>query len=279
MIKRLLKGGLLACAGLLSVFFTYVPPAGATLTITPTLVVIQGRDRYGDVSLVNSDDKPMTYDISWNYSKMEEGTGLYKNVETSLTEFDLPKHLVISPRRVTLPPNGVQRIRLGLRLNGEPPAPGDYRAHLLMQGANQQKAPETKGTEKDPSQPSKAKVGVSINVGFSIPIIYRVGESTDVIEIGAVKTQVTDKGKIEAVIPITKTKSTFGSLGSLMIYHNDQVVGQVRNANIFPEISSRTFKVGLTTDKLVGGSLKIVYENFDNKNKQILAEKTVPIGQ
>lgn len=278
MIKRVLKYGVIACAGIASAFITLVPSANANLTITPTLVVIQGRERFGDVNLVNSDKDPMTYEIAWNYSKMEEGTGLYQDQPTSLTEFDLPKHLVISPRRVTLAPNAVQKIRLGLRLNGEQPPPGDYRGHLLLQGAQRNPAPGPE-EKKDPGQPSKATVGVSINVGFSIPVVYRVGESTDKIEIGKVTTAISKNGRIEVSVPITKTKSAYGAMGALIIYHNDEMIGQVKNANIFPEISSRIFKVGLTKDKLAGGSLKIVYESFDKKKKEILAEKTVPIGK
>ncbi len=275
-MKRFLKYSILACAGLISAFITFVPSADASLTITPTLVVIQGRDRFGDVSLVNPDKEAMTYDIGWSYTKMEEETGLYKNQDVSTTEFDLPKHLVISPRRVTLPPNSVQRIRLGLRLNGEPPAPGDYRGHLVMQGVTKAPVPEVE-TKKDATQPSKTTVGVSINVGFSIPVVYRVGESTDKIDIGTVTTSVKN-GRIQLAIPVTKTKSTFGAMGALMVYYNDEMIGQVKNANIFPEISSRTFNVGLSKDKLSGGSLKIIYESFDKKKKEILAEKTVPVG-
>jgi P pilus assembly chaperone PapD len=246
--------------------------ANADLTITPTLVLIEGRSRFSDISVVNSGEVPATYQLDWVYYQMEESTGFYKKIDKSLTEFDLPAHLALTPKRMTLSGSTVQKIRMGLRLKGEPPPPGDYRAHLhiqeapleVAQGANPQKG---------------ASVGVKVNVGFTIPVVYRVGQSDATAQIGNVTTQINQNGKIEVSIPVTKSGGNFGLLGNMSIYYDGKVVGQVKNANIFSEAKNRTFKVPLNVDKLSGGELRIVYRDFNAKKNLIFAEKKVPISR
>lgn len=279
MKRNILKNGLLTCAAIAAAFVGGVPAANAGLTVAPTIAVIAGRDRYADLSLINPDKEAAFYEVGWTFMKMEEGTGKYIDTDKSTTDFDLTKHIVVTPRRVTLPGKGVQKVRFGLRLNGEPPAPGDYRAHVTLASKPAESAPQQVDKQSDPSQPKKARVGVTINVGFSIPVVYRVGESTDTVEMGAVKTQINQTTKkIEVVIPVTKTKSAFGAMGAMNVYYKDELVGEVKNANIFPEITSRTFVVPLKVEKLAGGSLKIVYRDFDKKKDKILAEKTIPVA-
>lgn len=246
----------------------------AAITITPTLVVIEGRVRYADVNLVNTGDNVGSYDVGWKFYKMEDGTGSYIHTDKATTDFDLTQNIVFTPKRVTIGPKQPQKIRLGLRLKGEPPAPGDYRAHLLLKEA-------PKGTSRQESPTGRgAKIGVNVNVGFSIPVVYRVGESDATVQIGDVRTQINKKsGRIEAVVPTIKSQSSYGILGRLEIYYNNDLVGQVKNANIFTEARKRTYTVPLRLEKLSGGTLRIVYKDFHKEKDVILAEKTVPIGK
>jgi P pilus assembly chaperone PapD len=265
-----------ALCGLIAAVMPVVP-AKAAITITPTLVVIEGRARYADVNLVNSGDLLSTYAIGWRYYKMEEGTGGYLNSEGSTTDFDLGKNMIFTPRRIAIDPQQVQKIRLGLRLKGEPPPPGDYRAHLELKEVPADAAAPAQ--DKKPGQRG-ASVGVKVNVGFTIPVVYRVGESDAKVEIGKIETRINQKsGRIEVLVPATKSKSNFGILGRLEIYYKDDLVGQVKNANIFPEINQRTFKIPLTVNTMSGGSLHIVYKDFHKDQDNILTEKTVPVGR
>jgi P pilus assembly chaperone PapD len=247
--------------------------ASATITIAPTIVVIEGK-RYGDVSLINTGNNYASYQVSWTFYKMEEGTGYYEKTDKSLTDFDLTQHLALTPKRVTLGPKGVQKVRMGLRLKGEPPPPGDYRAHL-----NIQEVPQEKSAQENIPGKKGSNVGVSITVGFTIPVIYRVGQSDATAEIGNITTRINKSSKIEAVVPITKSESKYGILGDLSIYYGDKVVGQIKNANIFSEVKARTFTVPLNVKELAGGSLRVVYSDYNIKKNKIYAEKSVPIGQ
>lgn len=276
---RLFKDNIcrLALASLIALpMMTVATPSKANVTITPTLVVIEGRTRYADVSLINVTEAPHTYAIGWRYMKMVADDGSYENVDKSLTDFDLAQNIVFTPKRVTLEPQGLQKIRLGLRLKGEPPAPGDYRAHLELRDVGRALDNTTSG----PEEKKGAAVGVKVNVGFSIPVVYRVGESTATPVIGTVTTGVDAYGRPEIIIPVTKAGGeTFGILGRLQVVYNDKIVGEVKNANIFAESKGRTYKIPLSVEKLSGGTVRVIYRHYDVANDTIYAEKTIPVGQ
>lgn len=253
-------------------------PALATVTVTPMIAVIEGRNRYADINLINTSQKTESYQVGWRFYKMKEGEGTYENAESSLTEFDLSQHLVMTPRRVSIEPGGMQKIRLGLRLKGEPPAPGDYRAHLMLM---QDKAVEQNPAAPEPLEKGKVKIGVGVNVGLSIPVVYRVGESDVKPVIGDISRQINpNTGKIELLIPITREgEGRYGILGDLLVKRDGVLLGEIANANIFDEVQTRVFKVALNVSELSGGNLEIIYKHYDKLNQTVFAQKTVPVGR
>lgn len=245
--------------------------SATALTISPTIIVIEGRNRYADVALVNGEDTLENYVVGWKFYKMQEGTGTYLESATSTTEFDLTKNIVFTPKRVQLGPKTVQKVRLGLRIKGEPPPPGDYRAHLELREGD---VP----TAEDSNQKG-ARVGIKVNVGFTIPVVYRVGEPDVTAEIGDVTPRINPETKtIEVSVPVTLSESPYGVLGHLQVFYKGEKVGEIRNANIFPETRHRTFNVGLKAQQLSGGSLQVVLADYKDKDK-IYAQKTIPVGQ
>lgn len=256
----------LTCAGIIFTAWSAI-----ALTISPTLIVIEGRNRYADVALVNGEDTLENYVVGWKFYKMAEGTGRYVESEASTTEFDLTKNIVFTPKRVQLGPKSVQKVRLGLRIKGEPPPPGDYRAHLELR--------ESDASAPEDNNQKGARVGINVNVGFTVPVVYRVGEPDVTAEIGDVTPRINpETKKIEVSVPVTLSESPYGVLGHLQVYYKGDKVGEIRNANIFPEARHRTFNVGLKTQQLSGGSLEVVLADYKNKNK-IYAQKTIPVGQ
>lgn len=251
-----------------------VQDAAASVTIAPTLVVIEGRSRFAEVNLINTSDKPESYELNWRFFKMQEGSGRYEEAAQSVTPFDLTQNIVFTPRRVTVEPKSAQKVRLGLRLKGEPPAPGDYRAHLEF-AQKMDSSSSSRNQEK-----KRLGAAVKIGVGVSIPVIYRVGDSDAKASIGDISMEINPKTNgIEILVPISRSQSNFSILGRLYVYYNDKVIGEVRNANIFPEISSRTFRIGVTEKNMSGGKLRVVLKDYDLKKDLTLAEKSIPIGK
>lgn len=266
--KTMLTGACLALA-------LFAAPASANLSITPTLVTIEGRERYADVHLVNPTAEVATYEIKWRFFRMQEGTGNYQAQDHSVTDWDLTKHIVFTPRRVTIEPQSAQKVRLGLRLAGEPPAPGDYRAHLEFMRIPDPIASTTNGT---PQKEARTAVGVKVNVGFSIPIIYQVGESNASAKITNV-VFAERKDKLAIDVDVERSAGPYGVSGDLVLMQNGETIGQIKNANIFPEITKRTFQVPLNKGEIGSGSIEVIYRDQDLKKNVTFDRKSVPVSR
>ena len=271
---------------LVTLALTAIPrPAHATITITPMFLVIEGRQRYADFNLINTSDEPQTYVMGWRYFKMAEGTGEYLIVDKPPTDFNIADNIVFTPRKVTLAPRETQKVRLALRLKGEPPAPGDYRAHLEFSQVKKE-APPSSPPEQNSSDPEKhaVKVGVGISVAYSVPVIYRVGEGDATATMGDITTGTNpNSGAAEVHVPITKNGTT-SLMANLTVYHTPTggartVVGEIQNANIFSEATQRAFVVTLNVKELSNGSLEIVYKEADPKKDVVFAQRTLAITQ
>jgi len=248
-----------------------ISPAYADMTITPTRVVFEDRDRFSEVTLINTSDKKKSYEVGWRFFKMVEDRMAYEEVEGSLTEFDVSKYIVFTPRRVTLAPGGKQKIRLALRRPAEVPA-GEYRAHLEFRGLPDVEPPKE-------MEPGKASAMVKINVGYSIPVVFRAGEPDD----GAVIENVSFKrneqnGRLHALVKIVRT-GAYGALGHLYIYNDkDEVIGEIGNAHIFPEVGTRIFDVPLIDENLSGSNIRVALKHYDQiSGSRVYDEKTIPI--
>ncbi len=250
--------------------------AKADLTITPTHIVFDGRERFAAITLINTGDEQMTYQMGWRYFRMQETGPAYKSSETSVTEFDLSKHIVLTPRRVTLLPGAKQRIRLALRRPEEVPD-GDYHAHLAFSPVVE---------VPDSLEQEKPTAGIKINVGYTIPVVLRAGDidvNFDIADVGVIVNEKT--GKFKALINVNRSGGPYGAMAHLYVYHKghsggeEELVGELHNAHIFPEVNHRVFDVFLTKDIRAGGSLRVVLEHSDKDEdkKFVYAEKTFPL--
>jgi len=124
--------------------------------------------------LNNIGSEPATYRISLEIKRMTALGGLDEIDEGDANDAEKAALNMISfsPRRVTLPPNQPQVIRVGVRVpEGTPP--GEYRAHMLF------RAVPDAAPAADPAKPVTSG-GVSIALtpiyGITIPVIVRVGD-------------------------------------------------------------------------------------------------------
>jgi len=147
--------------------------AAGDLLVAPTRVVLDG-SRGTEVVLNNIGSEPATYRISLEIKRMTALGGLDEIDEGDANDAEKAALNMISfsPRRVTLPPNQPQVIRVGVRVpEGTPP--GEYRAHMLF------RAVPDAAPAADPAKPVTSG-GVSIALtpiyGITIPVIVRVGD-------------------------------------------------------------------------------------------------------
>tara|TARA_B100001989_G_scaffold237413_1_gene200045 strand:+ start:355 stop:1161 length:807 start_codon:yes stop_codon:yes gene_type:complete len=251
-----------------------IVPAKADLLITPTRVFFGERDRFAEVTLVNTGDEPKSYEMSWRFFRMKETGPAYTSVPEAITEFDLSKHIIFTPRRVTLKPNAKQKIKLALR-RPEVIPPGDYHVHLGFASL-----PDPVEAEGD--QTGRPRAMVTINVGYTIPVILRSGQEDVTAKIGRIDIQRNPaNGRLKVMTPVYREGGPYSVLGHLFAYHvkdgKEEIIGEVSNAHIFPEVNKRVFEIALRKE-IQGGAIKIVMMHYDLENQRIYAEETFPLN-
>ena len=255
-----------------SFFLLFANNAFANLGVTPTIIYFEDGERFKDVTLINNTEETKTYEMSWKFFEMQSTGTSYKPIESSLTEFDTSKYVFFTPRRITIPANGSQKIRMAYRRPSTLPD-GDFHAHLLFAPAD------------DPIQDAaqtgqrRASAGVAMRIGYSIPIIIRNGSFQEAGKIGRINLKRSDNGRLIVDVPITRNPGKHGTLAALEVYHQldgrEKLVGEVVNANIFPEIEQRTIGVALR-EEVQRGQLKIVLKSIKAGNP-VFDEQIFPL--
>lgn len=165
------RAGARACALALAFASASAAHAAGDLLVAPTRVVLDG-SRGTEVILNNIGSEPATYRISLELRRMLPDGTLEEVSDAVASEREkLIRDSLISyaPRRVVLPPNQPQSVRIGVRAPEGLPD-GEYRAHILFRAIPDARPVVAQGGTKQ---------GVSIALtpiyGVTIPIIVRQG--------------------------------------------------------------------------------------------------------
>ena len=257
-------------------------PAWADVMIMPIRIVFNSRDRMQDITVFNSSDvEGGTYQLSWmNVSQTESGN--YKRLDGPLNpELDPSTAILFSPRQVSLPPGGKQRVRLSLRRPADLPD-GEYRAHLYLKNTKKQSA----GSMNVKGGESEMTIGMGMNVGIAVPVIIRQGayDGTASIQPPSFVPRSAD-GKTPPKIKFSIDKSgKFSTMGNVRILWipsgggEEKLIARQNAVNIFHEVSRRLLEIPLKVDRVSGGSVRIIFEG-DGPDKGItFDEKTFPVG-
>ena len=147
--------------------------AAGDLLVAPTRVILDG-SRGTEVVLNNIGSEPATYRISLEIKRMTAEGGLDEIAEENVTPAERAAldMIVFSPRRVTLPPNQPQVVRVGVRMPEGLPA-GEYRAHMLFRSV-----PDAAPAGTPEAKPAATGVSIALTpiYGITIPVIVRVGD-------------------------------------------------------------------------------------------------------
>ncbi len=204
--RRAILLGLAAFTGLLP---GAVQAQGAgDLLVAPTRVVLQGA-RGTEVILNNIGAAPATYRISLELRRMTP-EGKLDDVDpakANATEAAALAMISYAPRRVTLPPNQPQSIRIGIRAPEGLPD-GEYRAHMLFRAIP---------VAKPVVASAEPKEGVSIALtpiyGVTIPIIVRKGSLSATAAISDARVgKGADGQEFSFALARAGTRSTYGRI-------------------------------------------------------------------
>jgi P pilus assembly chaperone PapD len=170
-MRKFAKAGALALVALTVFPLSSALAQGAgDLLVAPTRVVLDGA-RGTEVILNNIGTAPATYRISLELRRMRPDGSLEEVEQSAASAVEATTLSMISyaPRRVTLPPNQPQSIRIGIRAPQALPD-GEYRAHMLFRAI-----PESKAATASTAPKEGVSIALTPIYGVTIPIIVRQG--------------------------------------------------------------------------------------------------------
>lgn len=171
LLTKFAYGASLAVAALATIASIPAAHAAGDLLVAPTRIILDGR-RGTEVILNNIGSEEATYRISLELRRMSDIGKLEDIVpeEASDAEKAALEIIRFAPRRVTLPPNQPQSIRIGLQGTENLPD-GEYRAHMLFRAI-----PKTPEASADDGAASGLKINLIPVYGVTIPVIVRKGD-------------------------------------------------------------------------------------------------------
>jgi hypothetical protein len=252
----------------------------ADLMIMPIQAVFHDHDRITNITVVNTGTEDAVFKIDWRYQIQKED-GSYTFVENAKDmPYDASAMLLFSPRQVTLPAGGKQRIRISLRRPPDLPD-GEYRAHLhLLEMASNKPMPDP----STPLLPEHAQAEVKMNVAFSLPVIVRKGAYDCVVTMSDPKLvpPSMDGGPPHMDVWLNR-KGIDGAITAVNVYwtppgQQEKLVGTLNNVSLYREISKRVAHVNLTENRIVGGKIRVTVEGMGPDKGTTYDEKSFPIG-
>ena len=230
--------------------------AAGDLLIAPTRVVLDGR-RGTEVILNNIGDEEATYRITLELRRMNaqgrlEDVDLEKATDQEKSALDAIRY---APRRVTLPPNQPQSIRIGLQPNDGLPD-GEYRAHMLFRAI-----PKAAPVDAAGAPAEGLKIQIIPIYGISIPVIVRKGNVTATAALANVRIGKDNEGPTLAFdMNRSGNRSLFGEI-HVTKPGVSEPLHVSKGIAIYPEISQRVVSIPLSADLAaqVRGEIVISY--------------------
>jgi P pilus assembly chaperone PapD len=233
--------------------------AQGDLLINPIRVVFEGQKQNADLNLTNIGKDTAVYMVSFlSYKMLEDGSFL--QLDKPDTTFSADKYLRLFPRKVVLPPNESQTIRLQLRKPSSLKQ-AEYRSHIYFRAEKQTTPRGMKDLKVDST---RMAVSITPVFGISIPVIVRNGALSNQLSLSDLSLQqVNDSiSRLNLTINRSGTKSAYGNLKVEFqpVKGQKSDIGFVNGIGIYPEISKRFFALMIKNTpamKTDGGKLII----------------------
>jgi len=231
------------------------------LLVAPTRVVLDGR-RGTEVILNNIGEDVATYRVTAELRRMTPDGKLVDVTEPNAGEKAAQEMLLYAPRRITLPPNQPQAIRLSARAPEGLPD-GEYRVHMLFRAI----PPATPVVQPTGEKPKGVQFKLTPVYGVTIPVIVRLGNLEAAAGIANVQLDKSG-GKPEIGFDLTRTgtRSTYGEVRVLKAGVKDPIALQ-KGIAIYTEVGKRHVSVPVadTYTGAVAGPVTVEYiETFDD---------------
>lgn len=239
------------------------------LLVAPTRVVLDAA-RGTEVILNNIGDQPATYRISLELRRMTPDGQLLDIApeDANAAEKLAAEMITFAPRRVVLPPNQPQAIRIRARAPEGLPD-GEYRAHMLFRAI-----PDPKSVVASPTDAAGVDIALTPIYGVTIPIIVRQGNLTATAAITAarIEGQTSDK-QLEITLSREGRRSVYGEIRVLKSGSIEPVFA-ARGVAVYPEVGSRQIRFPVPDDVAarLTGPVTIQYVEDAESGGRMIAE-------
>lgn len=260
------KAALAFMAG--SLAFASPALAAGDLLVAPTRVVLDGA-RGTEVILNNIGAETATYRITLELRRMVADGSIDDVATDAASDKEKAALAMISyaPRRVVLPPNQPQSIRIGIRPPADLPD-GEYRAHMLFRAI-----PDAKPVAAPTAAPTGVSIALTPIYGVTIPIIVRKGTLKATAALSDVKREAID-GQPGLSLRIARqgTRSTYGRIR--INGADGKTLYETRGIAVYPEVDGRTVSLPLPPEvaPLITGALTIQYLEEPEAGGGLIAE-------
>jgi hypothetical protein len=237
------------------------------LLVAPQRIILNG-SRGTEIILTNVGEEVATYRISLEIKRMLPDGTLEDVAEPSLGQTSARDMILYAPRRITLPPDQPQSIRIVARAPKGLPD-GEYRVHMLFRAVPPPR----------PAAPAPGEVkGIAFEIrpiyGVAIPVIVRLGNLSAKAGIANVHLT-TDKGKPAVAMDLSRqgSRSTFGEVRVLKSGIAEPIAIQ-RGVAVYTELGERKVVVPLD-ERFAGqasGPVTVQYVETSDGGPQTIAE-------
>lgn len=253
------------------------------LSVAPTRVVLEGRERAAAITVANRGSQTVNYRVSIVNMNMTD-TGEFKEIAEPEPGAPFAEPLIrFAPRSVSLPPGGSQTIRILLR-KPEELADGEYRSHLFIRG---EPDPSTGRSIEQPNNSNDLRIQLQPIFGVTLPIIVRQGNLTSEAGISDLQILKEDAAnptpRLRFKIQRSGTSSTFGDIrvGFMPAGGKQEiVVGELNSLAVYTPNSERLVEISLRVPdgiKLNGGLLNVRYNRPDSEGNRPIAQATLSL--
>lgn len=225
------------------------------LLVAPTRIVLDGR-RGTEIILKNIGDDVATYRVSVEFRRMGED-GRLADVETPNDKEKAAEEMILfAPRKVVLPPDQPQAIRLSARAPQGLPD-GEYRVHMLFRAIP---APQ-------PVTQTKQVEGVAFQLrpiyGVTIPVIVRLGNLEAKAGLSNIR-KVTDGGKPAISLDISRSgsRSTFGEIRVLKA-GIEKPIAMAAGIAVYTEVGQRSVTVPIDPAQAANASGQVTVKYIE----------------
>lgn len=230
--------------------------AAGDLLVAPTRVILDGR-RGTEVILNNIGAEEATYRISLELYRMNAEGRLDAVTPENANDKEKAALEIIrfAPRRVTLPPNQPQSIRIGVQGMENLPD-GEYRAHMLFRAI-----PKADAVTEETDAGNGVKISLIPIYGVTIPIIVRKGELKATAALANLHMGHDNEGPtVDFNLSRSGDKSVFGEI-HITKTGVAEPIAIVKGLAIYPERDGREVSIPLTAEQAaqMHGDIKITY--------------------